>query len=73
MTWLAVIGAVLNVLGALTRTLEQRKLLQAGEASHAKATLENALDRIRLAQIARRRAGAVPAGRLRDDDGFRRD
>ena len=75
MGWLGLVRAILGFLDTIGRALEQRRLIQAGEAKEAARALGEAIDVIEKANRARRdadRHNADPS-RLRDDDGFRRD
>lgn len=75
MAWLGLVGAILKLLNGLTGYFRDKKLIDAGAAAQAKGALDAALDAIRKANDARAaadRSNADP-GRLRNDDGFKRD
>jgi hypothetical protein len=75
MGWLGLVRAVLGFLDTIGRALEQRRLIQSGEAQAAARALGEAINVIDKANRARRdadRRNADPS-RLRDDDGHRRD
>jgi hypothetical protein len=56
MTWLKLIGAMLQALSGLVTFLRERQLLDAGEAKAIAASLEASDARVKAALDARRRA-----------------
>lgn len=75
MAWVGLVASILKLLEGLTGFLRDRKLIDAGAAGQAKEGLDAALKVIAKANEARAAADRRNAdpGRLRDDDGFRRD
>jgi hypothetical protein len=75
MTWLAALSALAKIVLAILEMARERQAEGAGRAEAIAESATHALDLIRKARDARRAAAdaAVDPGRLRDDDGFRRD
>ena len=75
MSWLGFVTAALKILDTVGRSLEQRRLISAGEAKEAARALREALNVIDTAKRARDAARGRDADdkRVLDDDGFRRD
>jgi hypothetical protein len=75
MNWLAALAALARIVLAILEMARERQAEGAGRAEAIAEAATNALDLIRKARDARRAAAdaAVDPGRLRDDDGFRRD
>jgi hypothetical protein len=73
--WLNLVRVILELLGTVSRLLQERRLIAEIEAREAARALQEALDVIDMANRARRDARSRDADgkRLRDDDGFRRD
>jgi hypothetical protein len=75
MNWLAALSALARIVLAILEMARERHAKGAGRAEAIAEAATNALDLIRKARDARRAAADATAdlGRLRDDDGFRRD
>jgi hypothetical protein len=75
MNWLTVLSALAKLVLAILEMARERQAEGAGRAEALAESATNALDLIRKARDARRAAAdaAADPGRLRDDDGFRRD
>jgi hypothetical protein len=75
MTWLTVLSALARIALAIFEMARERRAKGAGRAEALAESATHALDLIRKARDARRAAADIAAdpGRLRDDDGFRRD
>ncbi|APF36708.1 hypothetical protein BOQ54_04705 [Chelatococcus daeguensis] len=75
MNWLTVLSALARIVLAILEMARERQAKGAGRAEAIAESATHALDLIRKARDARRAAAdaTVDPGRLRDDDGFRRD
>jgi hypothetical protein len=75
MNWLTVLSALAKLVLTILEMARERQAEGAGRAEALAESATNALDLIRKARDARRAAAdaAADPGRLRDDDGFRRD
>lgn len=75
MNWLAVLSVLARIVLAILEMARERQAKSAGRAEAIAESAAHALDLIRKARDARRAAtdAAADPGRLRDDDGFRRD
>lgn len=75
MTWLAALTALARIVFAILEMARDRQAEGAGRAEALAESAAHALDLIRKARDARRAAADAVAdpGKLRDDDGFRRD
>jgi hypothetical protein len=75
MNWLAALAALAQIVLAILEMARERQAEGAGKAEAIAESATHALDLIHKARDARRAAAdaAADPGRLRDDDGFRRD
>jgi hypothetical protein len=75
MNWLTVLSALGKLVLTILEMARERQAQGAGRAEAIAESATHALDLIRKARDARRAAAdaAADPGRLRDDDGFRRD
>jgi hypothetical protein len=75
MNWLTVLSALARIVLAILEMAREWRAKGAGRAEAIAESATHALDLIRKARDARRAAAdaASDPGRLRDDDGFRRD
>ena len=75
MNWLTVLSALAKLVLAILEMARERRAEGAGRAEAIAESANHALDLIRKARDARRAASdaAADPGRLRDDDGFRRN
>jgi hypothetical protein len=75
MNWLAALAALAKIVLAILEMARERQAEGAGRAEALAESATHALDLIRKARDARRAAADAVAdpGRVRDDDGFRRD
>lgn len=74
MTWLAVLKLILTVADKLFDYIEQKQLMDAGEARAIASQMEELNARMQKAAKARDDVAAnADAGGLRDDDGYRTD
>jgi hypothetical protein len=75
MNWLAALSALAKLVLVVLEMARERKAKDAGGAEALAEAATHALDLIRKARDARRITAdtAADPGRLRDDDGFRRD
>jgi hypothetical protein len=75
MNWLAALAALARIVLAILEMARERQAEGAGRAEALTESATHALDLIRKARDARRAVAdtAADPGRLRDDDGFRRD
>ncbi|WP_106752403.1 hypothetical protein [Pannonibacter carbonis] len=76
MGWLVVLKALTALIAEIAATVRTRRLLAAGRAEAAADSLKEAIHALERARAAERdvRAGLdAEPGRLRDDDGFKRD
>jgi hypothetical protein len=75
MNWLTVLAALARIVLVILEMARERQAEGAGRAEAIAESATHALDLIRKARDARRAASdaASDPGRLRDDDGFRRD
>ncbi len=75
MKWLAVLSALSKLVLVVLEMARERRAKGAGRTEAIAESATHALDLIRKARDARRAAADAAAnpGRLRDDDGFRRD
>lgn len=74
MDWLGLVLSLVKLLGAFTQWLHDRQMIDAGKAETMTTELKGQADAIKKAVEARNAArDANEHGRLRDDDGFRRD
>lgn len=75
MNWLAALAALARIVLAILEMARERQAQGTGRAEAIAESATHALDVIRKARDARRAAADATAdpGRLRDDDGFRRD
>jgi len=74
-SWLGLVRALVSLALAVFEHLRGRRLIEAAEAIAIAASLKAANDSIDQAMAARRAARDrdSDAGRLRDDDGYRRE
>jgi hypothetical protein len=75
MNWLSALSALAKLVLVVLEMARERKAKDAGRAEVLAEAATHALDLIRKARDARRITAdtAADPGRLRDDDGFRRD
>lgn len=75
MNWLAALSALARTVLAILEMARERQAKNAGRAEALAESATHAFDLIRKARDARRAAAnaVLDPGRLRDDDGFRRD
>lgn len=75
MNWLTVLSALAKLVLVILEMARERQAEGAGKAEAIAESATHAVDLIRKARDARRAAAdaAADPGRLRDDDGFRRD
>jgi hypothetical protein len=75
LSWLSLLSALIGLVGAVTRLMESRQLLEAGAAQAVLSNLRSSNELLEKALAARRARRVVDADpeRLREDDGFRRD
>lgn len=70
MSWVALLTGILKLAAAIAGIVQQKKLLEAGEAIAIKRALEETNVRVEKARAAR--AAAAATG-MRDDDPYLRD
>ena len=70
MTWLALLTGLLKLAATVAGIVQQKKLLEAGEAIAIKQSLEETNARVEKARAARSRAAASG---MSDDDPYLRD
>ena len=74
MDWLSLVLGVVKLLGVFTQWLHDRQMINAGQAEQVAKDLTEQGDAIRKAVAARLRArDDAERGKLRDDDGFKRN
>ena len=70
MSWVSLLTGLLKLAAIVAGIVQQKKLLEAGEAIAIKRQLEETNARVEKARAAR---AAAAAGGMRDDDPYRRD
>lgn len=74
MPWIALLKLLLNITDKLFNYIQQENLMNAGEARAIAKQTEDLNERVKRATAARGSVSdAANSGKLREDDGYRRD